>query len=161
MRVRIDAARHHITTAGIDHLGAGRRLEVFADRNDRALAGLSMGASITTNVALKRLDVFSYIGILSSGGFRTTAANPNGPVGTAVFETIAPDFFTNPAVTNKKIHLLFFSVGTEDPRLPSLNDLMEQLRSRNINFVYKTYPGEHEWKVWRHSLADMAPLLFR
>jgi enterochelin esterase family protein len=120
-----------------------------------------MGAGITTNVALKRLDVFSYIGILSSGGFRTTPANPNTPTGTAVIEKIAPDFFTNPAVTNKKIHLLFFSVGTEDPRLASLNSLTEQMHARNINFVYKTYPGEHEWKVWRHSLVDMAPLLFK
>jgi enterochelin esterase-like enzyme len=138
-----------------------KHFRTIANRDDRALAGLSMGAGITTNVALKRLDVFSYIGILSSGGFRITAANPNGPVGTAVIENIAPDFFTNPAATNKKLHLLFFSTGTEDPRVASLNDLTEQLRSRNINFVYKTYPGEHEWKVWRHSLADMAPLLFR
>ena len=32
---------------------------------------------------------------------------------------------------------------------------------RKINLTFKRYPGEHEWKVWRHSLADMAPLLFR
>ena len=33
--------------------------------------------------------------------------------------------------------------------------------SRKIPVVLKSYPGEHEWKVWRHSLADMAPMLFR
>ncbi len=38
---------------------------------------------------------------------------------------------------------------------------VQDLQSRKINAVLKTYPGEHEWKVWRHSLADMAPLLFR
>ncbi len=135
-----------------------KHFRTIANRENRALAGLSMGAGITTNVALKRLDIFASVGILSSGGFRPSATSPGG---VAVIEKIAPDFFTNPEATNKKLRLLFFSVGTEDPRLPSLNDLQGQLKSRNIHFVFKTYPGEREWKVWRHSLADMAPMLFR
>jgi len=135
-----------------------KHFRTVANRDNRALAGLSMGAGITTNVALKRLDIFSAAGILSSGGFTPSANNPGG---LAVIEKIAPDFFTNPEMTNKKIHPLFISVGTEDPRLASLNDLTDKLHSRNINCIYKTYPGQHEWKVWRHSLVDMAPLLFR
>ena len=135
-----------------------KHFRTIPDRENRALAGLSMGAGITMNVALKRLDVFSSVGILSSGAFRSIAGAPGG---VAVLENIAPDFFANPAATNEKIRLLFLSVGTEDPRLPSLTELQEQLRSRNINFVFKTYPGEHEWKVWRHSLVDLAPILFR
>ena len=135
-----------------------KHFRTIANRENRALAGLSMGAGITTNVALKRLDIFASVGILSSGGFRPSATSPGG---IAVIEKINPDFFTNPAATNKKLRLLFFSVGTEDPRLPSLNDLQAQLKAHNINFVARTYPGEHEWKVWRHSLVDMAPMLFR
>jgi len=135
-----------------------KHFRTLADREDRALAGLSMGAGITMNVALKRLDVFASVGILSSGGFRPTVSSPGG---VAVIEKIAPDFFASPAATNKKLRLLFFSVGTEDPRLASLTALQEELHSRNINTVFKTYPGEHEWKVWRHSLTDMAPMLFR
>jgi len=135
-----------------------KHFRTIPNRENRALAGLSMGAGITTNVGLKRLDVFSSAGIMSSGGFTSSATSPGG---VAVIEKIAPDFFTNPDATNKKIHVLFFSVGTEDPRFPALNQLSEQLHSRKINFVYKTYPGQHEWKVWRHSLVDMAPLLFR
>jgi enterochelin esterase family protein len=135
-----------------------KHFRTIANRENRALAGLSMGAGITTNVALKRLDIFASVGILSSGGFRSSATSPGG---VAVIEKIAPDFFTNAAATNKKLRLLFFSVGTEDPRLSSLNDLQAQLKSHDIHFVFKTYPGEHEWKVWRHSLVDMAPMLFR
>jgi len=135
-----------------------KHFRTIANRDHRALAGLSMGAGITTNVGLKRLDVFSALGIMSSGGFMTSANNSGG---LSVIEKVAPDFFANPSGTNKKIHPLFISVGTEDPRLASLNDLTDKLRSRNINFVYKTYPGQHEWKVWRHSLVDMAPLLFQ
>jgi enterochelin esterase family protein len=135
-----------------------KHFRTIPNREDRTLAGLSMGAGITMNVALKRLDVSASVGILSSGGFRSIAGAPGG---VAVIEKIAPDFFAAPAATNQKIRLLFLSVGTEDPRLSSLTELQEQLRNRNINFVFKTYPGEHEWKVWRHSLVDMAPLLFQ
>jgi enterochelin esterase family protein len=135
-----------------------KHYRTIANRDDRALAGLSMGAGITANVGFKRLDVFSYIGLLSSGSFRPAKDSPGG---TAVLDSINPKLLADPAATNKKLRVLFISVGTEDPRLPSLNDLTAQLHSRSINFVYKTYPGVHEWKVWRHSLVDMAPLLFR
>jgi len=122
-------------------------------RENRALAGLSMGASITVNVAVKRLDTFASIGVLSAGMFRGSA---DAPGGAALLEQISPDFFVNPAATNMKLRLFFFSCGAEDPRMPSLTKLQEELRSRKINFTFKSYPGEHEWKVWRHSLADMA-----
>ena len=52
-------------------------------------------------------------------------------------------------------------VRTLDPRITSLTKVAEELRSRKINLTFKSYPGEHEWRVWRHSLADMAPMLFR
>jgi enterochelin esterase-like enzyme len=51
--------------------------------------------------------------------------------------------------------------GTEDNRIEALTKVEADLRARQINFTFKRYPGEHEWKVWRHSLVDMAPLLFR
>jgi enterochelin esterase-like enzyme len=128
-------------------------------RENRALAGLSMGAGITGNVGLKRLDVFASVGLLSSGMFRGNAATP--PAGAELLDKISPGFLTDPAATNKKLRVFFVSCGTEDPRLPSLSKVAEELRSRKINVTFKTYPGEHEWKVWRHSLADMAPMLFR
>jgi esterase/lipase superfamily enzyme len=60
------------------------------------------------------------------------------PGGTAVIEKIAPA----PAATNKKLRLFFFACGTEDPRMPALNKLEEDLRSRQINLTLKRYPGE-------------------
>ena len=43
--MRIDPARHDIATAGIDHLGAGRRFEIVADRRDHALLDENIGAA--------------------------------------------------------------------------------------------------------------------
>jgi enterochelin esterase-like enzyme len=135
-----------------------RHFRTLPGRENRALAGLSMGSSIAVNVALKRLDVFASIGVLSAGMFRGTA---DAPGGTAVLTKISPDFLADPATTNKKLRLLFFSCGGEDQRITALKQTWDDLSAHKINFTAKTYPGEHEWKVWRHSLADMAPLLFR
>jgi enterochelin esterase family protein len=122
---------------------------------NRAIAGLSMGSEITANVGFRRPDVFGSIALLSPGMFRRT------PGGTAAIEAIAPGFLADPAATNRKLRLLFFSCGTEDARIEALKKTWDDLSARKINFVTRTYPGEHEWRVWRHSLADLAPLLFR
>jgi enterochelin esterase family protein len=131
----------------------------LASRENRALAGLSMGAGIAGQVGLKRLDVFASVGLLSSGMFRATATTP--PAGAELLDKISPGFLADPSATNKKLRLFFVSCGTEDPRLDSLTKVTNDLQSRKIHVIYKTYPGEHEWKVWRHSLADMAPMLFQ
>jgi enterochelin esterase family protein len=128
-------------------------------RENRAIAGLSMGSGIAMNVGLKHLDVFAAVGIMSSGTFGRAV---NGVVpGANLLEQIAPGFLADPAATNKKLKLLFFSCGTEDNRIEALTKVESDLQARKISFTFKRYPGEHEWKVWRHSLADMAPMLFR
>jgi len=135
-----------------------KHFRTLPGRENRALVGLSMGSSITANVGLKRLDVFASIGLLSAGMFRPTA---DAPGGIAALEKIAPGLLSDGATANKKLRLFFFACGTEDSRIETLTKLETDLQSHKINLVFKRYPGEHEWKVWRHSLADMAPMLFR
>jgi enterochelin esterase-like enzyme len=57
-----------------------RNFRTLTGRENRALAGLSMGA-ITANVSLKRLDAFASIGLLSARVFRGTAGAPRGNSG--------------------------------------------------------------------------------
>jgi enterochelin esterase family protein len=111
------------------------------------------------NVGLNRLDVFSAVGIMSSGTFGRAV---NGVVpGAQLLEQISPGFFDDPVATNRKLRLLFFSCGTEDNRITALTKVEEELKTKQIAFTFKRYPGGHEWKVWRHSLVDMVPLLFQ
>jgi enterochelin esterase-like enzyme len=135
-----------------------KHYRTLPSRENRAIAGLSMGSGIAVNVGVKRLDVFASVGVLSSGIFGGTSGAPTGAM---LLDKISPGFLADPAATNKKLRLFFFSCGTEDTRIQSLTKVEEDLRSRQINFTFKRYPGAHEWKVWRHSLADMAPMLFR
>jgi len=127
-------------------------------RENRALAGLSMGSSITANVGLRNLDTFANIALMSSGQFR---GRNDGPYGSAVFDSIVPGILDDAAAMNEKLDLLFFSIGTEDPRIEALKDTWTDLSAREIDFVAKTYPGVHEWRVWRHTLRDLAQLLFK
>ncbi len=125
-------------------------------RENRAIAGLSMGGGVSINVGLKRLDVFATVAEFSSGMF-------GGVGGYAPFdvEKISPGFYKDPAATNARLKLLFFSCGKEDPRLPFQSKVVEDLRAHKIALTFNSYPGAHEWKVWRNSLADLAPMLFR
>jgi enterochelin esterase-like enzyme len=126
-----------------------------AHRDDRAIAGLSMGGGIVTGVGMKRPDVFATIGMFSTGNFMR-AAKPMDAI-----MDVAPTFVANGAETNKKFKLVFISVGTEDPRFASMEAITGQLKEKNIKFIYKTYSGQHEWKVWRNSMIDFVPMLFR
>lgn len=132
-----------------------KHFRTVANRENRALAGLSMGSAITFNVGVKRLDVFASLALLSSGSLRDPAT------ALETLNQVNPDFLADPAATVKKLGLLFFSCGTEDPRMDGTEKVAEELNNRGIPAILKKYSGEHEWKVWRHSLADMALLLFR
>lgn len=131
-------------------------------REHRALAGLSMGSGITANVGLKRLDVFASIGIMSAGMF----GNSNNPAsvpaeGVMLLEKIAPGLITNPSATNEKLKLFYFSCGVDDTRIQHFTKAVNDLQGRGVKATLKTYPGAHEWRVWRSSLVDMAQMLFR
>jgi enterochelin esterase family protein len=133
-----------------------KNYRTLTGRENRAITGLSMGGGISLNVGLKRLDTFAWVGEFSSGMF-------GGVSGYATFEMekISPGFYKDPVATNKKLKLLYFSVGADDPRFPFQTKAAEELRSHKIKLIFKTFPGAHEWKVWRNSLADFAPMLFR
>jgi enterochelin esterase family protein len=132
------------------------RYRTLSNRQNRAIAGLSAGGGISINVGLKRLDLFAWVGEFSSGMF-------GGVGGYAPFdvEKISPGFLNDPTATNKRLKLLYFSCGEQDPRMPFQTKTAESLRGQKIALTFRSFPGVHEWKVWRHSLADMAPLLFR
>ncbi len=133
-----------------------KNYRTLTGRENRALAGLSMGGGISINVGLKRLDVFATVGQFSSGMF-------GGVGGYAPFdvEALSPGFYKNAAATNKRIKLLYFSCGADDPRMPHQTKVAEEMRSRGITLTFKSFPGEHQWRVWRNSLADIATMLFR
>jgi enterochelin esterase-like enzyme len=133
-----------------------KHYRTLENRESRAMAGLSAGGGTTLNVGLASLDRFAWIAEFSSGIFGGVAG-----YGQFDIEKIAPDFYKDPGATNKKLKLFYMSCGTEDPRLPFQKKALEDFQGHKINVTFAAFPGAHEWKVWRHSLADLAPKLFR
>jgi enterochelin esterase-like enzyme len=133
-----------------------RRYRTIENRESRAIAGLSAGGGTTLNVGLASLDHFAWIAEFSSGIFGGVAG-----YGQFDIEKISPGFYKDPAATNKKLKLFYMSCGTDDPRMPFQKKALEDFQAHKINVTFVPFPGVHEWKVWRHSLADLASRLFR
>ncbi|HSE20464.1 MAG TPA: alpha/beta hydrolase-fold protein [Pyrinomonadaceae bacterium] len=129
----------------------------LADRDHRAMAGLSMGGMQTFQVTFNHLDRFSYIGGFSGAG-GMLAGRKLDP------KTDYNAAFADPVNFAKKVHLLWIGVGTNEPermRL-GLQNLHNSLQEANIRHVYYESPGtDHEWQTWRRDLKDFASRLFQ
>jgi enterochelin esterase family protein len=123
---------------------------IQADREHRAIAGLSMGGGQTDAIGLNHLELFSHIGILSAGR--------------GDFAENHPDLVADPAATNAKLNLFFLGCGTLDALA---TEGMEQthalLTEKGIEHVYWTLEGAgHTWVVWRSALYyELLPRLWK
>lgn len=124
---------------------------VNADRNSRAIAGLSMGGGQSFVIGLRNLEKFSWIGEFSSGLLSAVEFNP---------ETYIPGFNSKSQAINDALQLLWISCGTEDPRINGHRQLATTLSNLNIEHVYHETPGDHEWAVWRKELRLFFQELF-
>jgi enterochelin esterase-like enzyme len=128
-----------------------RSYRVLPGRENRAMAGLSMGGMQTFTTALANLDKFAYIGGFSGstggrGGFDPKTSN-NG-------------VFADANAFNKKVKVLYLGIGSLEG--PGAKTFTEELTKAGIHNVYFESPGTaHEWLTWRRCLNDFAPRLFR
>jgi len=125
---------------------------VLPGRENRAMAGLSMGGMQTFTTALNNLDKFAYL-----GGF---SGSCGGRGGTFDPKTTCGGAFADPAAFNKKVKVLFLGIGSVEG--PGTKDFSDSLTKAGIHNVYFESPGTaHEWLTWRRCLNDFAPRLFR
>jgi enterochelin esterase-like enzyme len=124
---------------------------VLPGRENRAMAGLSMGGGQTFTTALENLDKFAYL-----GGFSGSC----GGRGAFDAKTSCGGAFADAAAFNKNVKVLFLGIGQAEGRgTKNFSDALTQAGVRN---VYFESPGTaHEWLTWRRCLLDFAPRLFR
>ncbi len=129
----------------------------IADRDHRAMAGLSMGGNQTCQVTMRQLDTFAYIGAFSGtmNGLSTAPLDP---------ATAFNGRFKDGAALNRQIKLLWIGMGTAEPNpFPgAIGAFRAMLDKAGVRYVYFESPGTaHEWLTWRRDLNDFAPRLFR
>ena len=133
-----------------------KSFRTITDRKSRALAGLSMGGGQSFFVGLQHTELFSHIGIFSTGvfgGIREAKAFDA--------EAAMPGLISQHEKFNQALALFYISVGTDDPRLSSTQKAVADMRQKGLSVTFNSFPGDHEWQVWRKSLHDFAQQLFR
>ncbi len=130
-----------------------KNYRVLANRENRAIAGLSMGGGQTLRVAPANLDKFAYIAVWSAGVNQQATED---------FEKRNARFFESPDKTNKMVKLFWIAAGEHDQLAgASAKHLTEVLNTHGIKNDYHESEGGHTWINWRHYLNDYAQLLFR
>ncbi len=115
-----------------------------AKREDRAIAGLSMGGLESLTIGLTHADEFAYV-----GGF------------SAAVHAVPPGFFSTVDPKKADLKLVWMGCGTEDDLITSNRALEGALKSEGFDVKVFEEPGRHTWHVWRDSLVLFAPLLFQ
>jgi enterochelin esterase-like enzyme len=124
--------------------------QTLSDRNNRAMAGLSMGGMETKTITLANLDKFAYIGLFSGGTFSMDDVN-NTP-GFKDKVKLAFVGFGSRELENRRA-----GFGGGDPKVNA-----EALKQAGLNSVFYVSPETaHEFLSWRRSLREFAPLLFK
>ena len=156
MREMSAAFEDDLTQALVPYVDS--QFRTIADRDHRAMAGLSMGGMQTFQVTFDHLEMFSYIGGFSGAGGPQVLGNQSLDVKTDYNGAMA-----DPAAFAKRVHLLWLGVGTEEPDMmrTGIKKLHTSLDEANIKHIFYESPGtSHEWQTWRRDLKDFAPRLF-
>ena len=117
---------------------------VKAGRENRALAGLSMGGGQSLNIGLANLDTFAWIGGFSS------APNTNPP------EQLVPD-----ADKAKKLKLLYLSCGNKDGLIRVSQGVHAYLKEKGVRHVWHVDEHGHDFQHWKKNFYNFAQQAFK
>ena len=119
-----------------------------ADRENRAMAGLSWGGHQTFDVVLQNLDKFAWMGTFSGAIFGLDV------------KTVYNGVFADAATFNKKIHYFYMNWGSED--FIKSQPIVDSLRQLGIKVDSSVSEGTgHEFLTWRRGLKEFVPKLFK
>ena len=121
------------------------RYSVQADREHRALAGLSMGGGQSLNFGLAHLDTFAWIGGFSS------APNTKPP------EQLVPD----PSAAAQQLKLLWLSSGNKDGLIRISQGVHAYLKEKNVPHVWHVDGNGHDATHWRNNLWLFSQRIFK
>ena len=127
---------------------------VKTEANSRALAGLSMGGIQTLYAGVNNTDLFSYLGVFSSGWIQ--------PMQKELADSQYEFMKNNADKINSNLKLFWISQGgKEDIAWKNCQVMKVKFDEMKIKYTYNDYPGGHSWPVWRNNLFNFTQLLFK
>lgn len=136
-----------------------KNYRTIPNKKNRAICGLSMGGGQAFYTGLENLDFFGSVGIFSSGifgGIRNSSGD-----NTFNAEKEIPGLLSKSAEFNKKLDLFYISCGESDMRIEYTKRAVANMKESGLEVEFKSFPGDHEWQVWRKSLHDFASQIFK
>lgn len=131
---------------------------IYKDRQNTAIAGLSMGGSHTLNIAIPHLKDFAYIGVYSSGIFGITGNFGGDQSGPSWEEQHIEDLNSD---AKEGLELFWFATGKDDFLVETSRATVEMFKKHGFDVIYKESAGGHTWINWRDYLNEFAPQLFQ
>jgi enterochelin esterase-like enzyme len=128
------------------------KYRVYADRDHRAIAGLSLGGAQSLAIGLSHLELFSRVAAFSPA----MGASNNPTTGGVDFDMVLSDS----ARINEQLKLLWVGSGTEDTLFDSIRDFTQQLSKHKVEHLFRVTGGAHTYAVWQRYLNEVAPQLF-
>ena len=127
------------------------RYPVLQDKWHRAMAGLSMGSFQTSIVTLSNPDLFGYAGLFS--GF---LSSPRPDSDNAHLKLL-----DSPGEYAAAFRVFYRAMGTEDQFFDAFLKDDALIREKGVSMLRRTFPGGHDWGVWRRCIHDFLPMLFK
>lgn len=125
---------------------------VKAEKESRAIAGLSMGGFHSLHISRYYPKTFDYVGLFSA------AILPNQDVSHKVYQ----DFDgTLKKQMENGYKLYWIGMGKDDFLYESGEEYRAKLDEMGMKYIYRETDGGHIWKNWRIYLSEFAPLLFK
>ena len=119
---------------------------VFTGRENRGIAGLSMGGGQALNFGLAHPDTFAWVGSFSA------APNTKAPA----------ELVPNPSAIANSISQLWISCGTNDGLLYISQQTHDYLEQHNVPHIFNLVEGAgHDWTVWKYGLYHFSQLIFK
>ena len=124
----------------------------IADKEHRAIAGLSMGGFHSLQISKEYPDMFDYVGLFSA------AILPRDGVSTPIYENIEGKLAKQFADAPK---LYWIAIGDKDFLYNANKEYRKMLDEKGYKYAYRESPDGHIWKNWRIYLSEFLPQLFR
>ena len=123
---------------------------VYTDKWNRAMAGLSMGSYQTSIITMTHPDLFGYVGVFS--GFMSSPW-PSADEHLAILD--------DPKKFAESFRVFYRAMGTEDTYFASFEKDDKTIATKDVNIYRTTFPGGHDWSVWRRCIHDFLPRIFQ
>jgi enterochelin esterase-like enzyme len=121
-------------------------------RENRALAGLSMGGFVVMNTGLPHLDTFGELYVYSSGYF---------PDRLQAFEDNFKQVLSDPRTNQELLRVpLYMAAGETDIALLNSQRTLSILNKYGVRNFWVLSSGGHEWPNWRRYLYQTAQIMF-